>query len=201
MADDDPLEGILTKAIEGADGDKVSLKEIIKLYDDRSFGPIFCLLGLLVVLPPLGAIPGLPAAIGAVILLFSLQMLLGRSHVWLPNWIGDLSISAAKLSKAQKRSENVLRFIDGIVTERLNWATTGAARALAAALVSLLAFALIPLELVPFAGALPGIAIVMVGLALLARDGALMLAAFSLSAAALTVLFHYSPVLSWLGLA
>jgi len=60
-------------------------------------------------------------------------------------------------------------------------------------LVSLMALALIPLELVPFAVAIPGWAISMIGLALMARDGAVMLAAFAVAATAIFVLIAYGP--------
>ncbi|MAT36013.1 MAG: hypothetical protein CMK06_12895, partial [Ponticaulis sp.] len=59
---------------------------------------------------------------------------------------------------------------------------------------------LIPLELVPFAVAAPGAAITMVGVALLAKDGALMLIAYTLSAVAIAVLVMFSPLKSMLGL-
>ena len=81
-----------------------------------------------------------------------------------------------------------------MITERLKWATSGPAQYAAASLVSLMALIMIPLELVPFAVAVPGAAISMVGVALLARDGALMLLAFSLSVIALGVLIAFSPL-------
>ena len=46
----------------------------------------------------------------------------------------------------------------------------------------------------------PGAAISLVGLALLARDGALMIAAYILSAVAIFILLRYSPLASMLGL-
>jgi hypothetical protein len=61
----------------------------------------------------------------------------------------------------------------------------------ATVLVSVLAAVLIPLELVPFAVALPGAAIALIGVALIARDGLLMLLAYVLSAAAFIVLWRF----------
>lgn len=87
-----------------------------------------------------------------------------------------------------------------MVTERLEWATGGAARYAAAVLVTLLSLALIPLELVPFAVAIPGVAISVIGLALMARDGALMLLAYALCAVAGFVLVRFSPLAGMIGL-
>lgn len=199
MANSTPLEDIIETALKDTDGGKVSLRDVIELYSHRSFGAVFTILGLVCVIPPIGAIPGLPAAAGVVIVLFSVQMLIGRNHIWLPGPLGSLSISKDKLQKGEDRAAPVLSFIDGMITDRLTWATGGVAKYLAAILVTLMALALIPLELVPFAVAAPGAAISLVGVALLARDGALMILAYLISAAAIWVLIQYSPLLSWLG--
>ena len=63
-----------------------------------------------------------------------------------------------------------------------------------------IALALIPLELVPFAVAIPGVAISVIGLALMARDGVLMLTAYALCAVAGFVLLKYSPLAGMIGL-
>ena len=190
----------MEKAADEAEGGTVSVNDLMHLYGSRSFGPIFVLLGLVVVVPPLGAVPGLPAVVGVVILLFSAQMLFGRSHIWLPGFIGNLSIKGDKVTKAEDKAAPTLRFIDKMITERMSFLTSGPAEYAAAILVSFMALVMIPLELVPFAVAAPGAAITMVGVALLAKDGALMLLAYTLSAVAVGVLVPYSPLGSLLGL-
>ena len=200
MAESQPLESVLHKATEETDKEDVSIKDLMEIYGARSFGPVFILLGLLVVLPPLGAIPVLPAVVGIVILLFSVQMLFGRSHIWLPGVVKNLSIEREKLEKAEEKSEDGLRLADRMINARLEWATGGIAKYAAAIMVSVMALIMIPLELVPFAVAIPGMAITMVGVALLARDGLLMLIAYVLSAVALGVMVWFSPIASWLGL-
>ena len=69
MSDTRPLEDILEAAEHEMDGRDGSVSDLLDIYDDRAFGPIFSLLGLLVVLPPLGAIPGLPMVVGVMIIL------------------------------------------------------------------------------------------------------------------------------------
>ena len=199
MTEEHPLEDVLHTAVEKADGSEVSVGDLLEEYGARSFGPVFLILGLLTILPPLGGIPGLPAVVAFVILLFSVQMLFGRDHIWLPGFVRDLSISGGKISKAEDTSKGTLKFIDRMITERLKWVTSGPAQYAAALLVSLMALIMIPLELVPFAVAVPGAAICMVGMALLARDGVLMLLAFALSAIALGVLISFSPLGSMFG--
>lgn len=191
MDNEHPVESVISRAIKDTDGDTVSVSDLLDLFEDRSFGPIFLLLGLLVVLPPLGGIPGLPAVVGVLILLFSLQRLLGRSHIWLPSFIGDLSISKSKLQSAEGKAQPALAAADSMITDRLSWVINGPSRYLAFVLVSLLALLMIPLELVPFAVALPGAAIALVGAALFSRDGALMILAYATSAAAFYALWRF----------
>lgn len=174
-----PLESVLETTIRDCRDNKVTVGSLLDGFGDRSFGPIIMLLGLLVVIPPVGAIPGLPMVVGAVILLFSLQIVFGAHHIWMPEIIQKQGISCDKLEKAEDRVKPWLARIDGMISKRLTWATGKVATRLAALAVSALALLLIPLELVPFAVGLPGLAIVLFGLALVARDGVLMLASFA----------------------
>ncbi|MEH6695281.1 MAG: exopolysaccharide biosynthesis protein [Hyphomonas sp.] len=187
MATKHPLENILEQAAENAPGDEVSFGDLLDLWEDRTFGPIFTILGLLIVLPPLGAIPGLPLIIGMVLILFAFQMMVGSTHPWVPDTIEHFSVSKKKVRKAHKKSKGLLSEIDSWVSNRLSWAISQPARQIAAGVVMLLGFTLIPLEMVPFAVAAPGLAITMIGLAIFARDGLLMLLALGLSAAAFSV--------------
>lgn len=198
----DPLENVLETAIDDCEGEEISVGDLLDMFGDRSFGPIITLLGLLVVLPPLGGIPGLPMIVGCIILLFSLQIMFGAHRIWMPGFIEDRSIECSKLEEAEDRVKPWLKRIDRLITERLKWATGKTATYLAAIAVSLLSLTLIPLELVPFAVAIPGIVIVLFGLALVARDGALMLAGFAGTAAAslaTAFLVPWGTVAGWFG--
>ena len=182
----DPLENVLERTINEIDEDEITFGDVLDLFGDRSFGPIIAFLGLLVVLPPLGAIPGLPAIIGLVIILFSAQIIFGANHIWVPGFIKKRSISKEKLKEADKKAKPWLKRIDKLISERLEVLTGRASVVVASVVVSLLALLMIPLELVPFAVAAPGVAVVLFGLAFVARDGVLMLLGYLAAAAATT---------------
>ncbi|MAN45439.1 MAG: exopolysaccharide biosynthesis protein [Alphaproteobacteria bacterium] len=188
-----PLEEVLSTVVEESDSEKVSIGEILDMYGDRSFGPVILLLGALVVLPPIGAIPGLPMIVAAIIILFSLQIIFGADHIWIPNFIEKQSIKRDKLKEAEKNAKPVLKRLDRLITERLKWATGNVATYIAAIAVTLLALTLIPLELVPFAVAAPGVAIMVFGVALVAQDGALMLVGFAGTLAAVLITIFMVP--------
>ncbi|WP_084398931.1 exopolysaccharide biosynthesis protein [Henriciella aquimarina] len=196
----DPLENVLERTINEIDGEKITFGDVLDLFGDRSFGPVIAFLGLLVVLPPLGAIPGLPALIGFVIILFSFQIILGAKHIWVPQFVEKRSIPKDKLEAADKRARPWLKRIDRLISERLEFMTGRISVFFAAVVVTLLSLLMIPLELVPFAVAAPGAAIVLFGLAFIARDGVLMLLGYAAAAGAtaLTVVtVPWGQFISW----
>ncbi|WP_300379204.1 exopolysaccharide biosynthesis protein [Henriciella sp.] len=190
---DDPLENVLERALEETDGEDITFGDILELFGDRSFGPVVALLGLIVVLPPIGAIPGLPAIVGILIILFSAQIILGADHIWVPRFIEKRSISKKQLKAAEKRARPWLRRFDRLVSERIDLLTGKISIYFAAIIVTLLALTMIPLEFVPFAVAIPGAAITLFGLAFVARDGILMLFGYAASAATIYVTIAFTP--------
>ena len=184
MPDTHPLESILDQAddIAGEDG-KADLKTLIESFDDRAFGPVLTLLGLLAV-SPVGAIPGVPIVLAAVVILFAGQILFGRTSPWLPGFVGEMSIEEEKISSMQDKANDWLARIDGLLRPRIEWAAGGFARRIAACIVILLSFVMMPLEAVPFAVAIPAVGITLFGIGLTARDGLVMLCGFTASAVA-----------------
>lgn len=166
--------------------DRVSIGDVVERLGHRSYGP-FLLVPALIELSPLGGIPGLPTFLALIIVLSAVQMLVGRKHLWLPGFIERRAVSGKKLHKATDKLRGVARFLDRWFHGRLSVLTGGPIPRLAAALVIVLACTVPPLELVPFASSAPMIAIAAFGLALLVRDGLLMLIASLLALGALGV--------------
>lgn len=199
---DDPLENVLDRAIEESDGEDLTFGDILDLFGDRSFGPIVVLLGLLTVIPPLGGIPGLPVLVGLLIALFSVQILIGKDHIWVPGFLEKRSIPKDKLEAANKKARPWLKRIDRLISERFDVLTNRWSIYLAGLVVTLLALLMIPLELVPFAVGIPGSAIVLFGLAFMSRDGVLMLMAYALSLTSMLLTVFMVPwgqVAGWFG--
>ena len=188
---DNPLENVLERAINEVEGDKVTFGDILDLFGSRSFGPIIVLLGMLVTVPPIGAVPGLPMIVGVIIILFTVQIVFGANRIWEPGFIEKRSISKDKLKKADEKAKPWLKRIDGLVSERITMLTGPWAIYASAVIIIFLSLLMIPLELVPFAVGVPGAAITLYGLAIMARDGVLMLLGYVLAAvtAAVTVAF------------
>lgn len=175
-----PLQSVVEMAASEADGEKVTVAELLEIFQDRGFGPILIALGLLAA-SPLGAIPTVPSMLGLVVILVSGQLVVGRNHPWLPDRLRRQSFSVQKIESAGKKGRRWLRRADWLVRTRLTWATSALARRLAALLCVGLAGLMIPLELVPFAVLLPATTILIFGMALTARDGLFMVAAIAMT--------------------
>ena len=173
---DAPLEQIVDDAIEASEDGEVSMRNLLNAWGDRSYGPLFIVLGFFAG-TPLAAIPGAAAVVGIIITLLALQMIFGMSHPWLPGFILKRSVSEDSLKEMREKTESVLSFIDKLITERWAWAAGEAMRRAAAIFVAILGVVMIPFDAIPFAVAIPAWTVVLFGVAITARDGLIMVLA------------------------
>lgn len=180
------LEGVLDALRRSAmsNGAKVSVDEIVDTFGRRSFGPLLLLCGLMG-MTPVSAIPTAPTILAVIAILIAGQMVFGRTTVWIPRFIGKLSVKAERLTKAVKVSRKPAQVVDRVVCPRVHILTTPLADRLVAGACVLVALCVPPLELVPFAAFVPALAIFTFGIGLVARDGLVVLIALLLSAGAL----------------
>tara|TARA_R110000850_G_scaffold112512_3_gene226504 strand:- start:885 stop:1484 length:600 start_codon:yes stop_codon:yes gene_type:complete len=188
----DNLEAVMDRVVETAHGrDTVSLDDILDAVGQRSFGPVLLLVGLIVLAPLIGDIPGVPTLCALVVLLFSVQLLLQREHFWLPKWLLNRSVKSSSLNKAVELSRKPARFVDRLVKPRLTFLIRGYIPARLVALCSIgIALMMPAMEFIPFSANLAGAVLTFLGLALVARDGVLALLAFALTFACAGVVVY-----------
>jgi hypothetical protein len=162
------------------DESKVSVEDVVETFGSRSYGP-FLLIPALIEVSPLGAVPGVPTVLACIIILFALQILIGRKQIWLPDFIEHREISSGRVKKAVSSLMPLARWADRWFHGRLRSLTKGVFIRVAAAACIALACLVPMLELVPFASSAPMAAIAMFGLALMVRDGALLLFACAIA--------------------
>jgi hypothetical protein len=170
----------------GSDQDKATLGDMVEAFGSRGYGP-FLIVPPLIELSPIGGIPGVPTVLAAIITLFAVQILFGREHMWLPGFLRKRTIKGEKLVKAADKlrplAERMVRWFHN----RLPVLTKGPAKRVAAGACIALACTVAPLELLPFASSAPMLAIAAFGVALLVRDGVLMIVAVLLALGAIGV--------------
>lgn len=152
--------------------DQLTVGEIVESFSGRAFGPLLALPGVAIV-SPMGMVPTLPSLLGAVVVLIAAQRVFGKSHPWLPNSLADRSLSKERIHSSLDRFKPWAKRIDDWTSSRFRWLVEGSMRRWLAAVSIAAAITIPPLELVPGAAFLPGAAILMLGLAILANDGAL----------------------------
>lgn len=166
--------------------DRVTIGNVLDAVGDRSYGPALLIPALLEI-TPIGGIPGVPTFLALFIALVAGQLLVGKEHLWLPGFVQARAVSAEKLHKAADKLDPLARRLDRWFHGRLTRFVKQPWPRIAAASVIVLCMTVPPLEFVPFASTAPMLAIAAFGLALLVRDGLLMLLALGASAAALVL--------------
>lgn len=166
--------------------DRVTIGNVLDATGDRSYGPAL-LIPALIESTPLGGIPGIPTFLALFIALTAVQLLLNKDHLWMPGFIQKRSVSAGKLHKAADKLNPVASRLDRWFHGRLPRLVAQPWPRIAAGIVIALSLTVPPLEFVPFASSAPMLPIAAFGMALLVRDGLLMVVAMGISIAAVAV--------------
>ena len=172
-----PVEEMLS-SVERLDDDdgKVTIHDVAQRIGHRGYGP-FLVIPAVVEFSPIGGVPGVPSVLASIIILFSLQMAFGKKQVWIPQWLGQRSVSSTKLSAATQSLTKLSRRLGWLFRERLAKLTRKPFTQLAGLLCICLAMTVPALEIIPFASSAPMAVIAIFGLSLLFSDGLLMLVA------------------------
>lgn len=164
--------------------EQVSVGRVMDAFGTRTFGPAIMVPALLEI-TPVGAIPGIPTFLAVTITLVAAQKMIGRKHLWLPGIIANRCVSGEKLGKGAEKLRPLARFMDKYFYRRLKFMTRAPFAQIAAGMVVLLCLTVPFLEVLPFASSVPMLAIAAFGLAVLMRDGVLMIGALTASLVAM----------------
>ena len=183
------LSSLMRSLVNETSGDFVTARDMLNAVGRRSYGPVLLLLGFISI-SPLTIIPGANWLVALIILVISGQILIGMRYPWVPARLLKFEFRRGDLLKGVEMSEGHVRRIDAVLRPRLTFLTDPpfaqaiALVCIAAALVSF------PLGFVPFGPVLPGIAVLLFGLGLTARDGFFLIGAAASVAAAVFLLIR-----------
>ncbi|MCG6113875.1 MAG: exopolysaccharide biosynthesis protein [Mesorhizobium sp.] len=173
----DSLEGA------AAEGDKVSVEELVETLGRRSFPALVLAPGLIAVSPASG-IPGLTGTIGMIVVLITVQMLFGRSSAWLPGFLTRRRISSDRLRTALGWLRRPVGFVERLTKPRLVLLVSRPLIALPILVMMSIGLIMPLLEFVPTSGSIAGAIISTFAIGLLMRDGLLVFMALCLTVAA-----------------
>ena len=181
------LVDILDRAIAVAGDDRVSVGELVDAFGDASFAPLL-LLPAIAVVSPLSGVPTFSSICGIVIFLIAGQWLLGRSRIWLPGWILRRHVAGARMRNGLGRMRKVAAWLDRNTRARLTVLFHRPMKYVPVAVCALFGAVMPFLEFVPFSSSLLGLAVALLALSMLMRDGLLaLLSLLPIAAGALAV--------------
>ncbi len=167
--------------------DDISVGWVLDAMGHRSFGAVLTFAGIIVVMPIIGDIPGVPVIIGVIVFIVAAQLLIARDHLWLPGFLLNLSVRRKRMSKVLDKLQHSSEVVDRFLKKRLQVFTGAIGRRFIASACMVVAVALVPMELIPFSATGGGLALTGFGLALISRDG--LLAQLSLMITAVSIIF------------
>ncbi|MFT3974301.1 MAG: exopolysaccharide biosynthesis protein [Amaricoccus sp.] len=177
------ISGVLRRLARSGTGERVSFGDLVEAFEIGAYGPLIVLFAAPNILPV--ALPGISAVLGAPLILVTAQMMLGRRRPWLPGIIRRRSVRRVDLARLVERVvprlerlEARMRPRHAVLTGRVGRRVVGAIGLLLATIIFL------P---IPFGNSLPGLALVLMALGLLARDGLMVAAGGGVAAAGVVV--------------
>jgi hypothetical protein len=166
----EPHTSELLLGLAGSEQDQLAIEHILLSFKRRLFG----ILLLFITIPAFIPIPVLSGAVfGPLILFVGLQMLVGMQRPWLPKWIRRFSISRDHVSRFVAKTMRGFIWMERLCKPRLQYLTEGIFVPLTGLAIVLLAVGLmLP---IPFTNYFPAFALLAVAMALIERDGVLLL--------------------------
>lgn len=181
---------------------KVSLKEVLDLAGERTFGFLFVLLALPSALPI--PAPGYSVPFGIVIFLLAVQLIAGRTRPWVPEGWKTRQFDLATVQKIIGAGIPWLRRLEAIARPRMTTVCTSLpGRTVIGIAIALMAISM--MMPIPLTNTLPAIGIFVTGFGLLDDDGVISLGGLVLCVmggilTTLILLFGYEAVKAGLDL-
>lgn len=166
---------------------KITFADIVEALNSRGFGALLIGPALITILPT-GAIPGIPALCAVLIMLFSVQILLGRDYPWLPKRLENISFDAQAYKRGVKKIKPYIQWIDSFFHPRFEVLTGHTADICVAIICILLSCLIIAFGFIPFMPMLPAFAVLMLALGLSVHDGLLVACGFVITISAFIIL-------------
>lgn len=164
-----PLGETLNHAIDGIEGETVTLRALMVAIGEQGL-LVLCAIATLPFLIPV-SIPGVSTVFGAAIVLLGIAITVNRLP-WLPQRILDRPLETARLLPALRKGVSIVSRLDAWVLPRALALTSGPmARLNGMVLVFAGLLLMAPFGLVPFSNTAPAVAILLLTMGMLQRDG------------------------------
>lgn len=163
---DRPASVLLRELAHSLTQERVTVGELIDRLDSRAQGLLLLMLSLPMCIPN---IPGISTLFGLLLIPPAIQLLTGRSTLWMPRRVRAWGFDGSRLRAALRGSAKLLSKVEHLSRPRARPLTHWPATSVAGFQTLIMALVLI----LPIWGAnlIPGVAVALTGLGLLQRDG------------------------------
>jgi hypothetical protein len=168
------------------DARDIRVRDIMATVGRRAYGPLLLLIGLFSI-SPATILPGMTWFAAALTLLLCAQMIFGARHPWLPRRLLEVRLSRAVVRQICDSVGPWAARIDAVLKPRLTVLVEAPFVNIAGLFCAIAALATFPLGFIPVAPLVPGLAIALVGLGLLVKDGLLLLLSGAIVAGAIVL--------------
>lgn len=165
-----PASELLEDLIEAFPGESVSVGDLIDRLDSRAHGMLLLVLALPMCVPN---VPGISTIFGVLMLAPALQMMFGSRRLLVPRQVREWRVDCGALRRTFNLAIPTLKRVEYLIKPRWSRLTRFPATTLVG--MQTLLMALVLILPIPFANWPPGMTVAMTSLALLQRDGMLML--------------------------
>jgi hypothetical protein len=168
--DDKRTSEVLRDFAQGLTKERVSFSEIDNAMGERGFGVMIAIFALPSAIPggP-AAVPGFTTVMGIPIVIFSIQLMLGRTNLGLPGFIERKEFDTGGFQKLASYLVRILAWFEKLLKPRLHAMTGAFAERLLGAFCVIQAVVLaLP---IPLANNLPAMSLALIGLGLIEQDG------------------------------
>lgn len=160
------LSDILTAVAEDTTRERIAISDLVDVLSHRAFGALMLVFAVPNVIP---TPPGTSAILGAPLLFLATQLSLNRPAPWLPKFIAQRSMARTDFAKLVARLAPWLAKAERLLRPRASFLTRPPFEQAIGAVCLILSIVLfLP---IPGANMLPALAITVLSLAILERDG------------------------------
>ncbi len=194
-----PTSTLLNDLAEAFPGESVSVGELLERLDSRANGVVLLVVALPMCIPN---IPGISTIFGALMLAPAAQLILGSRTMWTPKRVRAWRVDCNALRRTFKIAAPALARIEYLIKPRLAFLTRPPFTIYIG--LQTLFLALVLILPIPGGNWPPGITVALTALALLQRDGLLMLVTIAACAVSTYAAFVFGSfflyaVVGWIG--
>ncbi|MGR3362538.1 MAG: exopolysaccharide biosynthesis protein [Paracoccus sp. (in: a-proteobacteria)] len=178
VATPDGMSAVIDEINEAVEDGETNVGDLLDAMGRTSFVPVLMVPALAIV-SPLSGVPGFSSAAGILIAVISTQLLIGRrGKLWLPGVLRRRRVPSRWVEKVADSLHDPARWLDTHTRPRLSFLAAAPFNRVIYAACIFCGLSMPFMELLPFTSSIMALAVLLMSLTLLVRDGLFALAGY-----------------------